>query len=86
MTDAVPGFDVTTFAHGGRAHEVYQAGTGPAVVVMHELPGLHPGVTAFGQRLVDAGAHRGPCRHPRSPDPGRARPGDGLPRRAAALL
>jgi dienelactone hydrolase len=55
MTDAVPGFDVTTFAHGGRAHEVYQAGTGPAVVVMHELPGLHPGVTAFGQRLVDAG-------------------------------
>jgi dienelactone hydrolase len=55
MTDAVSGFDVTAFAHGGRAHEVYRAGTGPAVVVMHELPGLHPGVTAFGQRLVDAG-------------------------------
>ena len=55
MTDAVPGFEVTTFAHDGRTHEVYRAGTGPAVVVMHELPGLHPGVTAFGQRLVDAG-------------------------------
>jgi dienelactone hydrolase len=53
--NAVPGFEVTTFAHGGREHEVYRAGTGPAVVVIHEMPGLHPGVTAFGQRLVDAG-------------------------------
>jgi dienelactone hydrolase len=55
MTDAVPGFDVTTFTHGGRTHEVYRAGAGPAVVVIHEMPGLHPGVTAFGQRLVEAG-------------------------------
>ena len=55
MTDAVPGFDVTTFTHGGRTHEVYRAGTGSAVIVVHEMPGLHPGVTAFGQRLVDAG-------------------------------
>jgi dienelactone hydrolase len=55
MTDAVPGFDVTTFTHGGRTHEVYRAGTGPAVVVIHEMPGLHPGVTAFGQRLVETG-------------------------------
>jgi dienelactone hydrolase len=55
MTDAVPGFEVTTFTHGGRTHEVYRAGTGSAVVVVHEMPGLHPGVTKFGQRLVDAG-------------------------------
>lgn len=55
MTDAVPGFDVTTFTHGGTTHEVYRAGTGPAVVVVHEMPGLHPGVIKFGQRLVDAG-------------------------------
>jgi dienelactone hydrolase len=55
MTDAVPGFDATTFTHEGRTHEVYRAGTGPAVIVIHEMPGLHPGVTAFGQRLVDAG-------------------------------
>jgi len=34
---------------------VFWAGTGPAVIVIHEMPGLHPGVTAFGQRLVDAG-------------------------------
>jgi dienelactone hydrolase len=55
MTDSVPGFTATTFTHEGREHELYWAGTGPAVIVIHELPGLHPGVTAFGQRLVDAG-------------------------------
>ena len=55
MTDAVPGFDRTTFAHAGWEHEVYRAGAGPAVIVIHEVPGLHPGVIAFGQRLVDAG-------------------------------
>lgn len=54
MTDAVPGFDVTSFTHGGRTHEVYRAGHGPAVIVVHELPGLTPGMIAFGQRLVDA--------------------------------
>jgi dienelactone hydrolase len=55
MTDTVPGFEATSFTHDGRTHEVYTAGTGPAVIVIHEMPGLHPGVTAFGQRLVDAG-------------------------------
>jgi dienelactone hydrolase len=34
---------------------VYRGGTGPAVVVMHEVPGLHPGVVAFGRRLIAAG-------------------------------
>src|SRR6266487_765009 len=55
MTGAVPGFEVTSFAHGRWEHEVYRAGAGPAVVVIHEMPGLHPGVIAFGQRLADAG-------------------------------
>ena len=57
MTDSVPGFERSTFAYAGREHDVYQAGSGPAVIVIHEMPGLHPGVTAFGQRLVDAGYH-----------------------------
>ena len=55
MTDAVPGFEKTTFTYGGRTHDVYRAGSGPAVIVIHEMPGLHPGVTEFGQRLVDVG-------------------------------
>ena len=35
--------------------DVWRAGTGPAVIVIHEMPGLHPGVVAFARRLVDAG-------------------------------
>src|ERR1022692_1350002 len=55
MTDAVPGFTATTLTPEGREHEVDWAAIGPAVILIHEMPGLHPGVTAFGQRLVDAG-------------------------------
>jgi dienelactone hydrolase len=55
MTDAVPGFAQSHFDHDGTTRDVYRAGSGPAVVVIHEMPGLHPLVTAFGQRLVDAG-------------------------------
>lgn len=36
-------------------HDVYRAGAGPAVIVMHEMPGLHLGVIRFARRLVDAG-------------------------------
>jgi len=39
----------------GVTREVYCVGEGPAVVVMHEIPGLHPGVVAFGRRVADAG-------------------------------
>jgi dienelactone hydrolase len=55
QAEVVPGFEVSPFTHGGRTHDVYKAGSGPAVVVIHEIPGLHPGVIAFGQRLVDLG-------------------------------
>ena len=54
-TEPVPGFRATSFTHRGETRRVFHAGTGPAVVVVHEVPGLHPGVIAFGQRLVDAG-------------------------------
>jgi len=50
-----PEFDASTFSFRGRTHEVFRAGSGPGVVVVHELPGLHPGVVEFGRRLIDAG-------------------------------
>jgi dienelactone hydrolase len=50
-----PEFDVSTFTFQGRTHEVFRAGSGPGVVVIHELPGIHPGVVEFGRRLMDAG-------------------------------
>jgi dienelactone hydrolase len=49
----VPGFDQAPFTHQGRSHPVYRAGTGPAVIVIHEIPGIHPGMVAFAQRLLD---------------------------------
>ncbi|MBA2544478.1 MAG: dienelactone hydrolase family protein [Deltaproteobacteria bacterium] len=39
----------------GETREVYCLGTGPAVIVMHEVPGLHPGVVAFARRVAALG-------------------------------
>jgi dienelactone hydrolase len=39
----------------GQTYAVYQGGTGPAVIVIHEIPGLHPGVVDFARHVVAAG-------------------------------
>src|SRR5215468_1312721 len=41
--------------YDGVTRTVFRTGTGPAVLVIHEVPGLHPGVVAFGRRVVAAG-------------------------------
>lgn len=41
--------------YAGVTRTVLRGGHGPAVVVMHEIPNLHPGVLAFGQRVIAAG-------------------------------
>ena len=38
-----------------RLGAVYRRGVGPGVVVMHEIPGIHPGVASFARRVADAG-------------------------------
>lgn len=43
------------FEDGGIAHPVYRRGEGPAVVVMHEIPGLTPEVVGFADRVVARG-------------------------------
>jgi dienelactone hydrolase len=43
------------FEHGGRSYPVYRRGAGPAVIVMHEMPGLHPLVVRFADRVAAAG-------------------------------
>jgi dienelactone hydrolase len=53
--DVLAGFDRFAFTHEGSTRDVYRAGSGPAVVVVHEIPGLHPGVVEFGRRVVGAG-------------------------------
>src|SRR5271157_3776602 len=41
----------------GRAVDAlrYRRGSGPAVIVIHEIPGLHPLVIRFADRIVAAG-------------------------------
>jgi len=39
----------------GVSRPLYTQGQGPGVVVMHEVPGLHPDVITFAQDVVDAG-------------------------------
>jgi len=54
---ALAGFTRSSFEHDGDERPVYAAGTGPAVIVIHEMPGLHPGVIDFARRVVDRGFH-----------------------------
>jgi dienelactone hydrolase len=46
---------VAPFSGGGYIHDVYRKGAGPGVVLIPELPGIHPGVLALGNHLVDNG-------------------------------
>ena len=39
----------------GVSHPTYRKGTGPGVVLVHEIPGITPKVIGFGEDLVDAG-------------------------------
>ncbi len=49
------GFARDTFTCDGESRTVYRAGTGPGVVVVHEIPGITPAVHAFAARVVAAG-------------------------------
>ena len=44
-----------TLCHSGITHDVYIQGFGPAVVLMHELPGMTPNCLRVAQRFVDNG-------------------------------
>jgi dienelactone hydrolase len=52
---ALEGFDELTFTHAGKTRAVYRRGDGPAVIVIHEIPGITPLVAAFGRRVAEAG-------------------------------
>lgn len=49
------GFARSTFAFEGVAKDLYRAGTGPAVVLIHELPGLVPECVELGRKLAAEG-------------------------------
>jgi dienelactone hydrolase len=41
--------------HDGASRSTYRRGSGPGVIVIHEIPGITPEVAAFGQEVVEAG-------------------------------
>jgi dienelactone hydrolase len=49
------GFTTSAFTHGGVTRTVYRRGTGPGVVIMHEIPGITPQVARFARWVGDAG-------------------------------
>jgi dienelactone hydrolase len=49
------GWTVTPFTGGGFTHDVYRKGSGLGVVLIPEMPGIHPGVLGLGNHLVDNG-------------------------------
>jgi dienelactone hydrolase len=52
---ALSDFETFEFSHDGASRTVYRKGNGPAVVVMHEIPGITPPVAEFARRVADAG-------------------------------
>lgn len=60
MSTTAPEGDLTTyesdtFTADGASHQIYRKGSGPAVIVITEMPGLSPKVLGFADRLVAMG-------------------------------
>jgi len=51
----LPGFERFDFTEAGVTKSVYRAGTGPAVVLLHELPGMVPECIDLGRRIAAEG-------------------------------
>lgn len=47
----IPGYERFEFSADGRTRPVYWRGSGPGVLVMHELPGLTPETVEFAERV-----------------------------------
>ena len=53
---SLEGFESEPFASSnGRTHDVYRTGAGPAVIVIHEIPGITPLVAEFGRKIAARG-------------------------------
>jgi dienelactone hydrolase len=53
--DDLHDFETTTFTHDGKTRTVFRTGTGPAVIVMTEMPGISPKVLDFARRIAAIG-------------------------------
>lgn len=49
------GYETFDFDDGRWTRQVFRRGSGPAVIIIHEIPGLHPQVVEFADRVAAAG-------------------------------
>jgi dienelactone hydrolase len=54
-TDVLTGWEKSSFTAAGFTRDVYRRGSGPGVVVVHEIPGITPKVAEFANDVVAAG-------------------------------
>jgi dienelactone hydrolase len=52
---AIGDFEQGSFTHDGKRRDVFRRGSGPAVIVIAEMPGITPKVLEFGGRVADIG-------------------------------
>src|SRR5690348_14317282 len=55
MTDSLGDFEKERFSSGGWERDVFRRGSGPAVIVMSEVPGITPKVADFARMVSDRG-------------------------------
>ncbi len=55
MSDVLAGWERSSFSAAGFTHDTYRKGSGPAVVVIHEIPGITPKVAEFADEVVQRG-------------------------------
>jgi len=53
--DVLASWTESVFDDGRWKRTVFRKGSGPAVIVIHEIPGLHPQVVAYGEKVAAAG-------------------------------
>jgi dienelactone hydrolase len=53
--DALAAYDRFEFDDGRWVRPVWRRGSGPAVIIIHEIPGLHPQVVRFADHVAAAG-------------------------------
>jgi len=55
MADTLSDFTTSTFSAQGKTRTIYSIGTGPAVIVIAEIPGITPKVAEFARRVAAIG-------------------------------
>ncbi|HEU5085170.1 MAG TPA: dienelactone hydrolase family protein [Acidimicrobiales bacterium] len=53
--DPLADFERTSFTHDGKRRDVFRLGSGPAVIVIAEMPGITPKVVRFAREVVGVG-------------------------------